>query len=99
MQHPSTEADLAVRDDQQRASRPVTSAAIVVRQRCSATIRYRSTLPGRIVRVGGMSNMPRKPGAPYGPPAVLAGDSAPIRNPGPLGPGGFKDNAPIPIND
>ncbi len=99
MQHPSTEADLALRDDQRRASQLVTPAAIVVRQRCSATIRYRSTLPGRIVRVGGMNNMPQKPGAPYGLPAVSAGNRAPIRNPGPLGPGGFKDNAPIPIND
>ncbi len=45
MQHPSTEARVAVRDDQRRASQPVTSGAIVVRQRCSATIRYRSTPP------------------------------------------------------
>ena len=37
-----------------------------------------------------MNNMPREPGAPYGLPAVSAGDRASTRNPGPLGPGGFK---------
>ena len=37
-----------------------------------------------------MSTIPRKPGAPYGLPAVSAGDRASTRNPGPLGPGGFK---------
>ena len=37
-----------------------------------------------------MNNMPREPGAPYGLPAVSAGDRASTRNPGPLGPGGFN---------
>ncbi len=37
-----------------------------------------------------MNNMPREPGAPYGLPAVSAGDRASTRNPGPSGPRGFK---------
>ncbi len=37
-----------------------------------------------------MNNMPREPGAPYGLPAVSDGDRASTRNPGSLGPGGFK---------
>ncbi len=45
VQHPSTEAGVAAQSGQRRASQPVTSGAVVVRQRCSAAIWYQSTPP------------------------------------------------------
>ena len=53
--------------------------------------RHAGTGPGHHSYIGGgMNNMPREAGAPYGLPAVSVGDSASTRNLGPLGPGGFK---------